>query len=148
MLSFIFCFWSFNPDVHSSIPLQHSPSPLQQQQCRYNPKYRAANCSSYRGLPEGDENALKAAVATIGPISVGIDAEQPKFLFYHSGRWPWVILGAGPRSCELKTVFPAGVYNDPGCSHRVNHAVLAVGYGTEGNMDYWLIKNRWRFFSL
>ncbi|XP_075885330.1 cathepsin S, ortholog2, tandem duplicate 1 [Nelusetta ayraudi] len=90
------------------------------QQCRYNPRDRAGNCSTYRWLPQGNENALKAAVATIGPISVAIDAKRPKFAFYHSG-----------------------VYNDPNCSQRVNHAVLAVGYGTEGKLDYWLIKNSW-----
>ncbi|KAK2845115.1 hypothetical protein Q5P01_011774 [Channa striata] len=50
-----------------------------QQQCSYNPQYRAANCSQYHFLPEGDEEALKEAVATIGPISVGIDATQPFF---------------------------------------------------------------------
>ncbi|XP_042079906.1 cathepsin S [Haplochromis burtoni] len=89
-------------------------------QCHYNPATRAANCSSYQCLPEGDENALKQGLATIGPISVGIDARRPTFILYRSG-----------------------VYNDPSCTQNVNHAVLAVGYGTLNGQDYWLIKNSW-----
>lgn len=54
-------------------------------ECRYNPAYRAANCSQFRFVPQGDEGALQAAVATIGPISVAIDALRPSFTFYHSG---------------------------------------------------------------
>uniref|UniRef100_A0A3Q1G281 Cathepsin S, ortholog 2, tandem duplicate 2 n=1 Tax=Acanthochromis polyacanthus TaxID=80966 RepID=A0A3Q1G281_9TELE len=91
-----------------------------QQQCRYDPKYRAANCSRYSFLPRGDEGVLKEAIATIGPISVGIDATRPRFTFYRSG-----------------------VYDDSSCSQRVNHGVLAVGYGTLNGNDYWLVKNSW-----
>ncbi|XP_041843099.1 cathepsin S, ortholog2, tandem duplicate 1 [Melanotaenia boesemani] len=91
-----------------------------QQQCRYDPKNRAANCSSYNFLQEGDESALKQGIATVGPISVAIDARRPRFAFYRSG-----------------------VYDDPSCSQVVNHGVLAVGYGTLNGQDYWLIKNSW-----
>ncbi|XP_063343861.1 cathepsin S, ortholog2, tandem duplicate 1 isoform X1 [Pelmatolapia mariae] len=90
------------------------------EQCHYNPATRAANCSSYQFLPEGDENALKQGLATIGPISVAIDARRPRFSFYRSG-----------------------VYNDPSCTQEVNHGVLAVGYGTLNGQDYWLVKNSW-----
>ncbi|XP_051245995.1 cathepsin S-like [Dicentrarchus labrax] len=88
--------------------------------CKYNSQYRAANCSSYAFVPEGDESALKASLAKIGPISVAIDASRPKFVFYRHG-----------------------VYRDHTCTHHVNHGVLVVGYGTERGQDYWLVKNSW-----
>ncbi|XP_056154940.1 cathepsin S-like [Lampris incognitus] len=88
--------------------------------CKYNAKNRAANCSSYVFLPEGDEDVLKEALALVGPISVAIDASQPKFVFYRHG-----------------------VYRDHACTKDVNHGVLAVGYGTENGRDYWLVKNSW-----
>ncbi|XP_028277149.1 cathepsin S-like [Parambassis ranga] len=88
--------------------------------CKYDALYRAATCSAYSFLPKGDELALKMAVATIGPISVAVDASRPKFIFYRHG-----------------------VYQDHTCTHNVNHGVLVVGYGTEGENDYWLVKNSW-----
>uniref|UniRef100_A0A3Q1CV56 Cathepsin S n=1 Tax=Amphiprion ocellaris TaxID=80972 RepID=A0A3Q1CV56_AMPOC len=70
-------------------------------------------------LQDGDERALKVAVANIGPISVAIDASSRKFAFYRHG-----------------------VYQDDSCSHNVTHSMLAVGYGTQRGQDYWLLKNR------
>lgn len=76
----------------------------------------------YVAIPERDEKALEAAVATIGPISVGIDANHPEFLSY-----------AGQH-----------IYDGP-CSNQkkdINHAVLIVGYDEETNGDkYWIVKN-------
>ncbi|XP_044028786.1 cathepsin S-like isoform X2 [Siniperca chuatsi] len=89
-------------------------------QCKYKPQYRSANCLDYTFLPKGDESALKVALANVGPISVAIDASRPKFVFYRHG-----------------------VYRDHTCTHKVNHGVLAVGYGTETGHDYWLVKNSW-----
>ena len=76
-------------------------------------------------VTRGDENALKAAIASVGPVSVAIDASHSSFQFYRTG-----------------------VYDEPACSStKLDHGVLAVGYGTtEDGQDYWLIKNRLVFF--
>jgi len=91
--------------------------------CYYNAQYNTATDSGFVDIPSGDENALKQAVATIGPISVAIDATRPSFSSYRTG-----------------------VYYDPTCGNtlaNLDHAVLVVGYGTENGEDYWLVKNSW-----
>nr|VZI48876.1 unnamed protein product [Spirometra erinaceieuropaei] len=53
--------------------------------CRYRRDLIVANVTGYSELPEGDEASLQRAVATIGPISVGIDAADPGFMSYSHG---------------------------------------------------------------
>ncbi|CAF0720178.1 unnamed protein product [Adineta steineri] len=93
------------------------------QTCMLNATSIAVKVCDFVGLPSGDEVALQQAVATVGPISVMIDASHSSFYFYKSG-----------------------VYNEPACTqtmYHLDHVVLLIGYGTDGDDDYWLVKNSW-----
>jgi cathepsin L len=90
--------------------------------CHYDKQNVGATDKGFVDIPSGDEEALKKAIATVGPVSVAIDASHESFQFYSEG-----------------------VYFDPQCdSQNLDHGVLAVGYGTdESGQDYWLVKNSW-----
>ncbi|RXG58371.1 Digestive cysteine proteinase 2 [Armadillidium vulgare] len=67
------------------------------------------------------ERELLAATATVGPISVCIDASSRSFHHYSKG-----------------------VYYNPRCSsYELDHAVLVTGYGTYNGEEYWMVKNSW-----
>lgn len=92
------------------------------EKCHFNESSVGAVDTGFVDVTSDDENALKVAVGTVGPISVAIDAGHTSFQFYKDG-----------------------VYVEPQCSSTaLDHGVLAVGYGTtDDGQDYWLVKNSW-----
>lgn len=90
--------------------------------CHYNPARAATMMTGYCNVTQGTAG-LNHALATIGPLSVSIDATQPSFYFY-----------AG------------GFYTDSKCKSGIDdldHSVLAVGYLTHGDEKYTIVKNSW-----
>ena len=89
-------------------------------------KYRVDNLNitdnGFVDIESGNEDQLKEAVATVGPVSIAIDASRRSFMAYKRG-----------------------VYHDHTCSStQLDHGVLVVGYGTDPDGgDYWLVKNSW-----
>ncbi|KAL3287775.1 hypothetical protein HHI36_002237 [Cryptolaemus montrouzieri] len=110
---------------HGGIPTEDSYGPYlgQDGYCHAEKLPKVAPITGYVNVTSGDENALKLAIFKNGPVSVAIDASQKTFSFYSNG-----------------------IYYEPKCGNKpeqLDHAVLAVGYGTIGGHDYWLIKNSW-----
>jgi len=88
--------------------------------CKFKESDVGATDTGFKDVMKGEDN-LKMAVGEMGPISVAMDASHSSFQLYKHG-----------------------VYTEPRCSSsRLDHGVLAVGYGTSDGMDYWLVKNSW-----
>ncbi|KAA8536219.1 hypothetical protein F0562_028697 [Nyssa sinensis] len=79
---------------------------------------RVVTIDGYEDVPSNDEYSLKKAVAN-QPVSVAIEAGGRAFQFYQSG----VFTGL--------------------CGTALDHGVVAVGYGTQDGVDYWIVRNSW-----
>lgn len=75
--------------------------------------------SSCQDVPANNQEILKDAVS-IGPVSVAIEADTKTFQLY-----------------------TGGVLTSSACGTNLDHGVLVVGYGKDGNTLYWLVKNSW-----
>jgi cathepsin L len=84
---------------------------------------KTATITSFVKLEENSYDALLTAIATVGPISVSMDA----------GSW---------------SSYSSGVFT--GCPKAgrnviINHGIQLVGYGTDAarKLDYWIVRNSW-----
>ena len=76
---------------------------------------------SFYRVKSNSAEALKKAL-DIGPVSVSINGDAFSFLWYGGG-----------------------IIDSPKCKPKENHAVLAVGYGYDLDLDqeYFIVKNSW-----
>lgn len=87
-------------------------------ECKYDASKVVSKVSLHISISK-DEEALLEAVATVGPVSVAMDA-------------------------SYLSLYESGIYDSKYCSaYSLNHGVLVVGYGTENGRDYWIVKNSW-----
>nr|XP_014290635.1 cathepsin L1 [Halyomorpha halys] len=112
--AFHYILQNYGIDTEQSYPYEGEEGP-----CRFQKGGVGATLRGYRSLVPS-EAALQAAVVDIGPISVGIHA-----------------------TVNLSK-YKGGIFDDDSCNpFALNHAVLVVGYGSEGGQDYWIVKNSW-----
>jgi len=89
--------------------------------CRFQAKNVGATDTGFVDIKTKDEQDLQNAIATVGPVSVAIDAAHASFQLYKSG-----------------------IYNEPACSQTaLDHGVLAVGYDSQDGKDFYIVKNSW-----
>jgi cathepsin H len=92
--------------------------------CTFTPQEGAVHVADVVNVTAGDEDSILAAIGSTGPVSIAYDCTDG-FQLYHSGVYDG--------------------WHCPTSPDKVNHAVLAVGYGhdTASKKDYWLVKNSW-----
>lgn len=110
---------------HGGVPTEDDYGPYlgQDGYCHINNLTLTAKITGFVNVTSGSLTALRQAIVSQGPISVAIDAAHRTFSFYSNG-----------------------IYYEPDCKNKLeelDHAVLAVGYGTINGEDYWLVKNSW-----
>lgn len=92
------------------------------QTCKYQNTMKSVGVVGGSVNISTSENDLQIALYMTGPVSVAFNV-MDDFEDYESGVYSNSTCANGPQD--------------------VNHAVVAVGWGTEKGMTYWIIKNSW-----
>lgn len=88
--------------------------------CQYVAGKGVGTVATFTDVKAGNPTALKNELNN-GPVSVAIEADQFIFQGYHSG-----------------------VITSTQCGTRLDHGVLAVGWGTDATAgDYFIVRNSW-----
>jgi len=88
--------------------------------CNYSAADGKVEVSTIANVAPSSVAQLKAAIAT-GPTSVTVEADTSVFQMYTSG-----------------------VLNSPDCGTSLDHAITAIGYGTDPTAgDYYIVRNSW-----
>ncbi|XP_054569400.1 pro-cathepsin H [Eptesicus fuscus] len=90
--------------------------------CKFQPEKAIAFVKDVANITLNDEEAMVEAVALYNPVSFAFEVTSD-FMQYRKG-----------------------IYSSTSCHKtpdKVNHAVLAVGYGEENGKPYWIVKNSW-----
>lgn len=90
--------------------------------CKYQPERAAVLVKDVVNITAYNEMEMVDAVGTRNPVSFAFEVTSD---FMH---------------------YDKGVYTSTKCHNttdKVNHAVLAVGYGEENGVPYWIVKNSW-----
>jgi cathepsin C len=99
-------------------------------------RYRAANHryinSWYGNFNSSSEEAIKEEIYRNGPVVLSFEPDED-FMFYSDGIY---------RSAKKNSTLKKHIDYDQEWE-RVDHAVVAVGYGDEAGQKYWLIQNSW-----
>lgn len=87
--------------------------------CRADKAKGKVKVTNYFDVPENSSAQLKAAIAK-GPVSVAVEAGGFSFMFYSKG-----------------------IINSKLCGADLDHGITAVGFGVEGNTEYYIVRNSW-----
>merc|ERR1712127_58027 len=89
------------------------------EKCKAKSSEGQINVESHKAVKSKSVSALKSAVAA-GPTCVSVDAANNYFQGY-----------------------TGGILNTKKCGHNLDHAVTAVGYGSDNGQEYLIVRNSW-----
>lgn len=90
--------------------------------CDYDSKNVKAKVNGYHFVGTQEEDQIKQLLFENGPFAIAINASPLQFYLWGVFN-PWFEWICNPKS--------------------LNHGVLLVGYGIDGNTPYWIVKNSW-----